>query len=62
MPDQTGRSTFTLGALAGIAGGFVLGVALGQYVIETLALLWSTLTHRGRGTDDERLRRDLLLQ
>lgn len=58
---QGGPFTFAIGAAAGLFGGFVLGIFFGKYLIQLISLLYSMIDRRG-GSDEERLKFELLLQ
>lgn len=53
--------TFTAGVTVGGLGGFVLGAILGKYVFHLATVLIGALDRR-QGSDEERLRFELLLQ
>lgn len=61
MVRQNGTVTFTAGALAGIVGGFALGIVFGKYALQTFSVLYSTVDRRS-GSNDNRLRFEWLLQ
>jgi len=48
---QNGTITFTAGAVAGILGGFVLGVFFGKYVLQLMSLLYNMVDRRGDAND-----------
>jgi hypothetical protein len=61
VAKQNGTITFTAGALAGILGGFVLGIFFGKYALQLFSLLYSTVDRRG-DSKDNRFRFEWLLQ
>ncbi len=61
MFKQGGPITFVVGAMAGVFGGFVLGVLFGKYVLQLVTLLYGLLDRRG-SSDEDRLKFELLLQ
>lgn len=61
MSKQAGPITFAFGAVAGVFGGFVLGVFFGKYVLQLFTLLYHVVDRRG-DSDKERLKFELLLQ
>lgn len=56
-----GPITFTAGVTVGGLGGFILGAVLGKYAFHLATVLVGALDRR-HGSDDERLRFELLLQ
>lgn len=61
MFKQGGPFTFAIGAVAGLFGGFVLGVLFGKYLIQLISLLYGMIDRRS-SSDEERLKFELLLQ
>lgn len=61
MSKQKGPVTFAFGALAGVFGGFLLGVIFGKYVLQLFTLLYHFVDRKG-DSDKERLKFELLLQ
>lgn len=61
MFKQGGPITFAVGAVAGIFGGFFLGVFAGKYVLQVMSLIYHVVDRRG-SSDDDRLKFELLLQ
>lgn len=59
MTRQNGTITFTAGAVAGILGGFVLGIFFGKYVLQLISLIYGTMDRRG---EENRFRFEWLLQ
>ncbi len=53
--------TFTAGVTVGGLGGFILGALVGKYALHLATVLVGTLDRR-HGSDEERLRFELLLQ
>lgn len=53
--------TFTAGVTVGGLGGFILGALFGKYAFHLATVLFGALDRRN-GSDDERLRFELLLQ
>jgi hypothetical protein len=58
---QNGTVTFTAGAVAGVLGGFVLGIFFGKYVLHLMSLLYSMVDRRG-DSKEGRFRFEWLLQ
>jgi uncharacterized membrane protein YeiH len=58
---QGGPITFIVGVMTGVFGGFVLGVLFGKYVLQLFSLLYNLVDRRG-GSDEDRLKFELLLQ
>lgn len=61
MAKQNGTITFTAGALAGIFGGFMLGIFFGKYVLQVFSLLYNMVDRRA-GSGNDRLKFEWLLQ
>lgn len=61
MFKNNGPITFTAGVAVGGLGGFILGAILGKYVFHLATVLFGALDRRN-GSDEERLRFELLLQ
>lgn len=61
MFRNSGPITFTAGVTVGSLGGFILGAVFGKYVFHIASVLIGTLDRR-QGSDDQRLRFELLLQ
>jgi hypothetical protein len=53
VAKQNGTITFTAGALAGIIGGFILGIFFGKYALHLMSVAYSMMDRR----DDARERR-----
>jgi hypothetical protein len=53
--------TFTAGVTVGGLGGFILGALFGKYALHMATVLFGALDRR-HGSDEERLRFELLLQ
>lgn len=53
MAKQNGTITFTAGALAGILGGFILGIFFGKYALHLLSMAYGVVGRR----DDARQNR-----
>jgi len=58
---NSGPITFTAGVTVGGLGGFILGAVFGKYVFHVASVLVGTLDRR-QGSDNQRLRFELLLQ
>jgi len=58
---KNGPVTFSIGAMLGTLGGFVLGAFLGKYALHLLSLLIGAVDRRA-ATDEDRLRFEVLLQ
>jgi hypothetical protein len=58
---QNGTITFTAGAVAGILGGFVLGIFFGKYVLQLMSLVYGMVDRRG-DSKENRFRFEWLLQ
>lgn len=56
---QNGTITFTAGAVAGILGGFVLGIFFGKYALQLISLIYGSVDRRG---EENRFRFEWLLQ
>lgn len=54
MARQNGTVTFTAGALAGIIGGFVLGIFFGKYALHLVSVLYSMVDRRDSTRDSRR--------
>lgn len=61
MFTKNGPITFTIGVSVGTLGGFVLGAVLGKYALNLVSLLIGVLDRR-HGTEEKRLKFELLLQ
>ena len=61
MFKNSGPITFTIGVTVGGLGGFVLGAFLGKYLLHLVSFLIGVVDRRG-GTDEDRLKFELLLQ
>lgn len=61
MFKNGGPITFVVGAATGLFGGVILGVFFGKYLLEVISLLYSIIDRRS-GSDEERLKFELLLQ
>lgn len=61
MFKNNGPITFTAGITVGGLAGFILGAILGKYVFHLATVLVAALDRR-HGSDEERLRFELLLQ
>lgn len=61
MARKNGTITFTAGALAGIFGGFVLGIFFGKYVLQLFTLLYNVIDRKG-DAGEKRLKFEWLLQ
>lgn len=46
MARQNGTITFTVGALAGIIGGFILGIFFGKYALHLVSVIYSMVDRR----------------
>lgn len=46
MARKNGTITFTAGAMAGILGGFILGIFFGKYVLQMFTLLYNMIDRR----------------
>lgn len=53
MAKQNGTITFTAGALAGIIGGFILGIFFGKYALHLMSVVYGMMDRR----DDARQNR-----
>jgi hypothetical protein len=58
---KNGPVTFSIGAMLGTLGGFVLGAFLGKYALHLLSMLIGIVDRRA-ATDEDRLRFEVLLQ
>lgn len=54
MARKNGTITFTAGALAGIIGGFVLGIFFGKYALHLLSMLYSMVDRRDSARENRR--------
>jgi hypothetical protein len=61
VAKQNGTITFTAGALAGIFGGFMLGIFFGKYVLQLFTLLYNVVDRKGESTRN-RMKLEWLLQ
>lgn len=61
MAKKNGTITFTAGAVAGILGGFILGIFFGKYVLQLFTLLYN-MVDRKTGSNGNRPRLEWLLQ
>jgi hypothetical protein len=48
---KNGTITFTAGAMAGILGGFILGIFFGKYVLQMFTLLYNMIDRRSGSGD-----------
>jgi hypothetical protein len=48
---KNGTITFTAGAMAGILGGFILGIFFGKYVLQVFTLLYNMVDRRSDSGD-----------
>lgn len=51
MARKNGTITFTAGAIAGILGGFILGIFFGKYVLQVFTLLYNMVDRRSDSGD-----------
>ncbi|HLU36213.1 MAG TPA: hypothetical protein VKZ61_10610 [Thermomicrobiales bacterium] len=51
MARKNGTITFTAGAMAGILGGFILGIFFGKYVLQVFTLLYNMVDRRSDSGD-----------
>lgn len=51
MARKNGTITFTAGAMAGILGGFILGIFFGKYVLQVFTLLYNVVDRRSDSGD-----------
>jgi hypothetical protein len=58
---KNGPVTFSIGAVLGALGGFVLGALLGKYALHLMSMLIGVVDRRS-STDEDRLRFEVLLQ
>jgi len=58
---NNGAITFTAGVTVGGLGGFILGAILGKYAFHLATVVFAALDRRD-GSEEERLRFELLLQ
>lgn len=61
MAKQNGTITFTAGALAGILGGFMLGIFFGKYALQLFSLLYH-MVDRKSTSKENRFKFEWLLQ
>lgn len=54
MAKQNGTITFTAGALAGILGGFILGVFFGKYALHLVSVVYGMVDRRDNVRDSRR--------
>jgi hypothetical protein len=54
VAKQNGTITFTAGALAGIIGGFILGIFFGKYALHLISVLYSMVDRRGSARENRR--------
>lgn len=61
MSNTSNATTFILGILIGLFGGFLIGAFLGKSVFQLASLLVHLVT-RGSKSDEDRMKFELLLQ
>jgi hypothetical protein len=61
VAKHNGTITFTAGALAGILGGFTLGIFFGKYALQLFSLLYHTIDRKS-GSRENRFKFEWLLQ
>lgn len=54
MARQNGTITFTVGALAGIIGGFILGIFFGKYALHLVSVIYSMVDRRDSVRENRR--------
>ena len=47
MGRNNGTITFTVGAVAGTLGGFMLGIFFGKYALQLFTLLYNVIDRKG---------------